>query len=34
MSRWQEFKMLLLAFAISVGLIAAGALLAIGMAHL
>ena len=34
MSRWQEFKMLLLSFAISVGLTAAGALLAIGMAHL
>jgi hypothetical protein len=34
MSRWEEVKMLLLALAISVTLIAAGALLAIGMAHL
>src|SRR5262249_13165479 len=34
MSRWEELKMLLLALAISVALATAGALLAIGMAHL
>jgi hypothetical protein len=34
MSRWDELKMLLLALAISVVLTTAGALLAIGMAHL
>jgi hypothetical protein len=33
MSRWEELKMLLLALAMSVALTAAGALLAIGMAH-
>ena len=34
MSRWEDLKMLLLALAISVALATAGALLAIGMAHL
>jgi len=34
MSRWEELKMLLLALAMSVALAAAGALLAIGLAHL
>ena len=34
MSRWEEVKMLLLALAISVALAMAGALLAIGIAHL
>jgi hypothetical protein len=34
MSRWEEVKMLLLALAISVALATAGALLAIGIAHL
>jgi len=34
MSRWEELKMLLLALAMSLALAAAGALLAIGLAHL
>jgi hypothetical protein len=34
MSRWEELKILLLALAMSVALTTAGALLAIGMAHL
>src|SRR6516164_4429138 len=34
MSRWEELKMLHLALAISVALATAGALVAIGMAHL
>jgi hypothetical protein len=33
-SRWEEVKMLFLALAVSVALAAAGALLAIGLAHL